>query len=247
MADNWGFRSAFYVTAVLLVAAGLLVTFGIEEVFTPKIRTKKSNLFMGDWQEILSASGVGLIYFVRGLSWLARTMLIPVIPLFAASLMAGADHVSTFTGLVIGVAAATGTASAVYLGKLGDRMGHRHILVGCAVVGALLYSAQIVVTQPWHLFTLQALAGAAIGGINPAVSALLNQFTQPGQEGAVYGLDSSVAAAARAVAPMVGTMLVVWVGFSGAFVASGLIYMFTALMAIWFLPNFKVAAQPQAL
>jgi DHA1 family multidrug resistance protein-like MFS transporter len=247
MADMWGFRSAFYATAVLLLLAGLLVSLGVEEVFEPKARGKKTNVFMGEWKEILLAPSVGLIYFVRGLSWLARTMLVPVLPLFAVSLLPESDQVSTFTGLVVGVAAATGTASAVYLGKLGDRIGHRHILVTCAAVGAFLYATQILVTQPWHLFALQALAGAAIGGINPAVSALLNQYTQPGQEGAVYGLDSSVAAAARAVAPMAGTMLVVWIGFSGAFVASGLIYLCTALMAIWCLPNIKTITQPQVL
>ena len=74
----------------------------------------------------------------------------------------------------------------------------------------------------------------------PSISALLNTSTQPGQEGSVYGLDSSVAAAARAVAPMVGAGIAVWFGMPGAFVLAGLIFLSTAALALRWLPEVKV-------
>src|SRR5262245_11248647 len=143
IADIWGFRSAFVVTAILLCLSGLLVTWGVEENFKPKAQTRKSSPFVRQWLEILFAPTVGLIYLARLLSWLSRTMLIPIIPLFVVSLMPESDRVSTFTGLVVGVAAATGTASAVYLGRLGDRIGHRQILIASALMGGLFYMGQI--------------------------------------------------------------------------------------------------------
>lgn len=248
MADTWGFRSAFVVTAVLLCLSGLLVSWGVEEVFKPRAQTRKTGVFMGEWREILFAPGVSLIYLARLLSWLARTMLIPVIPLFVVSLLPESEMVSTFTGLVVGIAAATGTASAVYLGRLGDRIGHRRVLIASAMMGGFFYMGQVFVTEAWQLLLLQALAGAAGGGVIPAISALLNTSTKPGQEGSVYGLDSSVAAAARAVAPMVGSGIAVWFGLTGAFVMAGLILMSTAVLAIRWLPDYKPApAQPQVV
>ena len=245
MADTWGFRSAFIGTAVLLLFGGILVRVGIKEVFEPKPGQGNPFAFWGQWREIISAPGVGLIYTARLLSWLGRTMLVPVLPLFVVTLLPGSDRISTFTGLVVGLAAATGTASAVYLGRLGDRVGHRQILVMSAFTAALFYSLQFFVTEAWHLLLLQALAGAAAGGVMPAISALLSHYTQPGQEGAVYGIDSSVAAAARAVAPMLGAGVAVWIGISGTFIVSGLFFVCAAVMAIRWLPDYKNTPQPQ--
>lgn len=239
MADTWGFRSAFIATTVLLVIAGTLVWLGVQEVFEPKAKTRRSGAFIGEWRSILAAPGVGLIYGTRSLSWLARTMLTPIIPLFAASLLPETAKVSTFTGLVVGVAAAAGTFSAVYLGRLGDHIGHRKVLVGSAIAGASFYILQLFVAEAWQFLLVHALAGAALGGIMPALSALLNRYTQPGQEGAVYGLDSSVAAAARSVAPLAGTSVAVWLGLPGTFAIAGAILLFSAAMALRWLPDAK--------
>lgn len=253
MADTWGFRSAFVTTTVLLVIAGMLVWLGVQEVFEPKAKTqhpgghlRQSGAFIGEWRSILAAPGVGLIYGTRSLSWLARTMLTPIIPLFAASLLPESAKVSTFTGLVVGVAAAAGTFSAVYLGRLGDHIGHRKVLVGSAIAGASFYILQLFVAEAWQFLLIHALAGAALGGIMPALSALLNRYTQPGQEGAVYGLDSSVAAAARSVAPLAGTSVAVWLGLPGTFAVAGAILLFTAAMSLRWLPDAKAVPQPQA-
>lgn len=246
IADTWGYQTAFVTTATLLVIAGLMVWFGIEERFDPNSVKTRKRTFVGEWTNILTAPGVGLVYSIRAMSWLGRTMLIPIIPLFAASLLPGSDRVSTFTGLVVGLAAATGTASAVYLGRLGDRIGHRPVLIGSAIVGGLFYASQMFVSEAWHLLALQALTGAAIGGVTPALSALLNNYTQPGQEGAVYGLDSSVAAAARAVAPLVGSMIAVWIGLSTTFVIAGVCFLLTGMMAILWLPDYKSMPQVQS-
>lgn len=245
MADIWGFRSAFITTTVLLIIAGTLVWLGVQEVFEPKTKTQQSGAFIGEWRSILTAPGVGMIYGTRSLSWLARTMLVPIIPLFAASLLPESAKVSTFTGLVVGGAAASGTFSAVYLGRLGDHIGHRKVLIGSAITGATFYILQLFVGEAWQFLAVYALAGAAIGGIMPALSALLNRYTQPGQEGAVYGLDSSVAAAARSVAPLVGTGVAVWLGLPGTFAVAGGILLFTAAMALRWLPDSKAVSQPQ--
>ena len=46
MADTWGFRSAFIITAVLLVIAGMLVWLGVEENFEPLERPRRGKAFL---------------------------------------------------------------------------------------------------------------------------------------------------------------------------------------------------------
>ncbi|RME41842.1 MAG: MFS transporter [Caldilineae bacterium] len=209
-ADAVGFRATFAVTAFLLALAGVLVWRGVEEHFVRLAAAEgdaPSPGMVTAWRAVLRAPGVGVTYTLRFSSWLGRTMLLPFLPLFVQMLMPTTRSISTYTGLVVGVASATGTASAIYLGRLGDRIGHRRILITCAAATALLYVPQSLATAGWQLLVLQALTGMAAGGIVPALGALLARYTRPGEEGAVYGLDNSIVAAATL---LLTTLLAAW-------------------------------------
>ncbi|MBE0408242.1 MAG: MFS transporter [Anaerolineales bacterium] len=243
VADTFGYSEAFYVTSALLFAAGLLVWWGVKESFVPtEVQKRKS--FMSAWREILRSSGVRVAYTLRFFSQLGRMMIVPVAPLFVASLMVGEDRVNTMTGLMIGAHAATATISAVYLGRLGDRIGHRKIVIVCMGVVGLLYIPQSMVTRDWQLIGLQALAGIPVGGILPAISALLAKFTQEGREGAVFGLDNSIISGARSVAPLIGSGLAIWFGLRTTFLATGLLYLGAMMLAILKLPTGREESIP---
>jgi DHA1 family multidrug resistance protein-like MFS transporter len=248
IADTWGYQAAFYVTGVLLAVAGVVIWLGIPEVRGMGAQGGARG-FMREWWRILSLPGIGLTYGARSLTWLARTMLAPIMPLFVQALIPHSPHLNTYTGLMVGVASATGTVSAIYLGRLGDRVGHRRVLVTSALAAGVFYLSQSFVTQAWHLLVLQALAGVAIGGIVPSISALLNGYSQPGKEGAVYGLDSSVQAAARTVAPLAGTAVASWMGLQAPYAIAGFLLIVTAALAARWLPRSQpqVASQPEVL
>ncbi len=244
VADAYGYAAAFYVTAGLLLVAGLLVTFGVREAHVPRqVLPLESPPWLAGWKEILRAEGVAATYGLRFLTQLGRMMLVPIAPLFIEILLADSGSVNTFTGLVIGSASATATASAVFLGRLGDRAGHRKVFIGSVLAAAMLYFPQSLVQSAVHLLFLQAAVGVAIGGVLPSLSALLARYTVAGEEGAVYGLDNSIGAGARAVAPLIGAAVATAFGLRLTFVASALILLIAAAGALWRLPR-AVAADP---
>jgi len=57
----------------------------------------------------------------------------------------------------------------------------------------------------WHLLVLYTLMDVVMGGWIPFISALLACYSSPGEEGSVYGLDNSIQAVARALAPLLGS------------------------------------------
>jgi DHA1 family multidrug resistance protein-like MFS transporter len=243
VADILGYSEAFFITASLLLLAGLLVLFGVKEDFTPPKQEKGERLrFIAEWRHILSTSGVALTYGMRFMSTLGRMMVIPIAPLFIVTLMEDTSRVNTFTGLVIGVSAAATMISAVYLGRLGDRLGQRKILIVCTLLAALLYLPQSMVTAPWQILVLQALVGVALGGIIPALIALLARLTKPGEEGTVYGLDNSINAGARSVAPLLGAAVAASFSLRATFVATALVFLSMGLLVIWRMPR-GVSAQ----
>jgi DHA1 family multidrug resistance protein-like MFS transporter len=238
LADAFGYGVVFYVTAAMLFLGGIIVLIGVQEEFVPIAdHGERSNHFIVKWREILSMPGVFLTYGMNFLGQLGRMMIVPIIPFFVATLVTNSDKLNTFTGLVTGISSATTTLSAIYLGRLGDRIGHRRILIFSLLGSALLYLPQSVVNEGWQLLLLYALVGVGLGGIIPSVSALLARYTPHGEEGAVYGLDNSIRAGARSIAPLLGAGVVLWFGLRGTYVATALIFLFATLLAIWFLPK----------
>lgn len=245
IADTLGFREAFVVTAALLLAAGVVVWLGVREEYQLPVRpaTERPGLVAG-WRQIIALPGVGMTFAIRFVSGVGQTVLLPIAPLFIQSLLPADAPVGAYTGLIVGLSSATGTATAIYLGRLGDRVGHRSVLIVSALAAALFYLPQTLVTAAWQLLILQALTGAAIGGIMPALSALLAHYTVPGEEGAVYGLDSSVVSASRGIAPLVGAGVAIGLGLRGIFIVAAVIFLLTALGAIWGLPRRAEESQP---
>ena len=238
IADGFGYRAAIIVTAVLLALAGVMVQFGVQENFVPTVRDKaKFPNILNDWWVIVAAPGVGVTFFLRFISNMARMAIFPILPLFLATILTESDRLNTITGLMIGVTAAASTVTAIYLGRLGDRIGHRKVVRGCALAAALCYIPQSMVQEAWQLLLLQGLTGAAAGGILPAISALLARYTKPGEEGSVYGLDNSIGAAGRAVSPLIGTGVAAWFGLRSTFIAAGAMFLLITGFAIWKLPK----------
>lgn len=103
------------------------------------------------------------------------------------------QDLNTFTGLVVGISAATSTISSIFFGRLDDRVGHRIILVNSMAAAGLLYIPQVAVQAGWQILVLQALVGVAAGGIMPSISALQARFTRPSLEGRSTGWTARLA------------------------------------------------------
>ncbi len=237
VADLFGYSVVFYITALLLLLAGLLVHFGIHENFQPSESGSAEKIsFMQNFRSLMATVGVIMTFMIRFLTSLGRMMVFPIIPLFIATLMVDTSKLNTFTGLVLGVASAATTISAVFLGKLGDRIGYRKVMIVSLAVMAGLYALQGYVTTGWELLVLQGGVGIALGGVIPIISALLANYIKAGGEGAVYGLDNSINAAGRAVAPMLGAAIATGLDYSAVFVATGLVFLLSAILAVIGLP-----------
>jgi DHA1 family multidrug resistance protein-like MFS transporter len=243
IADTLGFRASFSATAALLAVAGGLTWWGVHEHFEPLPRTATGrNGFLVAWEHVLSVQAVRLTFLARFLTALARTMIEPFTPLFVLYLMGGQGQTATVTGVLLALSAAAGTVAAIYLGRLGDRLGHRRVLITIAVTAGLLYLPLSLVTSVWQMAILFTLTGAAAGGILPTLSALLATHTDPGEEGAVYGLEAAIISAGRAAAPMIGAGLATVAGLRSIYVTGGLVFLVIAFVIARWLPAIAVAA-----
>ncbi len=237
VADLYGYAAAFYITAAMLFLSGVLVWWGVEETLDPKeVRTRASLSFLGEWGKVLTTPGVVSTYFMRFFSQLGRMTIVPIVPLFVETLVRDTTHLNTLTGLVVGCSSAATTVSSVFLGRLGDRIGHRRILAASALIAACLYMLQSHVNAAWQLLVLQSMVGVTMGGIIPSISALLANYTPVGEAGAVYGLDNSIDAGGRTLAPLLGSVVAYSLSLRATFISTAVLFLGTALVALRFLP-----------
>ena len=237
-ADMFGYRSAFFITGAMLFISGLAVFLGVTENFEKPVLSKKERSgFISEWGHVLRARGVITAFCLRFSNQLGRIIFIPVLPLFVQNLVEEGAKVNSFTGLVVGVTSLTMTTSSIYLGRLGDRIGHRKIVIGASFSCGLFLALSGLVSTGWQLLVFQALFGVSLGGIVPGISALLSNYTSTGEEGAVYGLDNSIASGARTIAPMLGVGIAMWLGLRSVFGLGALLYLFAACLAFAKLPR----------
>lgn len=236
LADQIGYRPTFVAAGAMLAASGLIVLFLVQERFTPPAPTVAAGTGR---LAALRATGRSTAALVLG-----RTMLIlivtllvvrlaamavqPIMPLFVEELAPDVEDTSSLAGLILGVLGLTSAIAAVYFGRLGDRIGHRRILLGCAAGGGLLYLPMAAAQSPWHLLVLQALFGVAAGGLVPSANALIARHTPAERRGAVFGAAAAAASLGAFVGPLAGAGLAAALGFRATFVATAIVLLAVA-------------------
>lgn len=245
LGDAFGFRESFWITGTILAIAGICVWLWVHEEFTPIEKAKQPSL-IGSYQMLLAAPGMLGLYTLAFLRSLGQMMIYPVAALFMIELMGTESGAATASGLMIGAVAGASAISSVYLGQLGDRVGHERILIASALGAVLFYLPQPFVTAPWQLIILQGVTGFAIGGLLSPMAALMNLWTPPNTQGATYALDNSVAAAGRSLSPMIAVGVATWVGVRGVFGITALVYVVIAAQVLWMAQSMRERRQAQA-
>ena len=227
-----GYRASFWITGGALALAGVAVIFWVREDFEPLPVQKRVNFWEG-YKKLLRAPDMASLYSVSFLQSLGRSVTMPIMAFFFVELLSSSDGAVVMTGLSMGAKAAVGSVSAIYLGKLSDRIGHEKVLTAGAVIAVLVYLPQAFAANVWQLLFLQALTGVSAGAIMPATSALLNMRTPQGAHGTTFGLGNSVSSGGRIVAPILGAAVYPLIGMRGVFALNTLVYVVLVLVALY--------------
>jgi DHA1 family multidrug resistance protein-like MFS transporter len=229
--DAFGFRESFWVTGSLLALSGLSIILWVQEDFKPAATIRRQS-FLDSFSVLLRAPNMFYFYMVTFLETAGRMLFFPIAALFIIKLMGSPSGAATVTGIMMGIKAVTGSASAVWLGRMGDRIGHLKILLFSVMASVCCYLPQAFVSSTWQLILLQALSGLAIGGMIPSINALMNLQTPLGNQGATYGLNASITAAGRSIAPLLGAVFAMWFGMRSVFVLAAAVYGLAALVVL---------------
>jgi len=219
LAEHYGFRIPFAVTGGLLLSGGILVRFGATERFTPPDPLERS---LATPLRVLlrnrSVLGVLAVFFVLNIS---TSFVGPIFPLFVEQIVGGAQEAASTTGLLLAVTGIASAVSAVLVGRLSDRVGHRAMLVLCTALTGLLVVPHFWAQTVGQLVVLRIAFGLAAGGMMPAMNAIVANVVPRSNIGQAYGFTATASALGWSVGPAIGGVAAVAFGYRWPFVIMG--------------------------
>jgi DHA1 family multidrug resistance protein-like MFS transporter len=232
--DHLGFHGTFACSAGLLLAAALLVLFGIEEHFEPPARAQEQGI-LAPFKAFLAVAmtpGLLLIALVLFMAQTSSMTPAPVLPLFVPHLAGvpvvhGVAQTSTAVGLILAVSGLCAALSSWLAPRLIRSHGYRQVLVGALAIAGLLYLPAFFVQAVWQMVLVRAAVGLALGSALPAAGAIVGLITRADDRGAAYGLSSSAESCGFAVGPLLGGSLGALFGLRPVFLITG-----TALIGV---------------
>jgi DHA1 family multidrug resistance protein-like MFS transporter len=165
----------------------------------------------------------------------AMGIILPFIPFFVRELgVEDRAAVERWSGLIFsGPFLTAGLMSPVW-GHLGDRFGHR-LMVIRAIVGLALVNFLLVFVQSPMQFWLLRLAQGIVTGFIPASLAITSASTPSDRMTGAVGRLQASASAGRLIGPAFGGMLAGFIAFRSIFVVVGTMISVAALAIILFL------------
>ncbi|HUT18436.1 MAG TPA: MFS transporter [Anaerolineae bacterium] len=247
IADSMGYRPTFWVTGALLFVAGILVATMVHEDFVPVARGGEQAPLLEGLLIVFRTRALMLVCGIRVLMRMGVRIIGPVLPLFIQSIATPGTKIASLTGTIAGFGSAASAVGAVFMGRLADRIGPQRILIVCGAAASVLYAAQGRVQTPTQLLALNVASGVAMGGILASISTLQAALAPKGRYGAVYGVDTSLVAAANAISPMIGAALTATVGLTSVFYGAAVVYALATVIVLIVVPGvMRARAEAQA-
>lgn len=232
LADSYGLRPVFFITASVLLLCFIVTLLLIREHFTPV--SKKEMLHAQEVLASLKNPRLVLSLFVTTMIiQIATGSIAPVLTLYVRDLAGDVSNIAFVSGLIASVPGVAALLSAPRLGKLGDRVGPEKILILALVVSVLLLIPMSMVTAPWQLGVLRFLLGAADGALLPAVQTLLVYQSTSQIAGRIFSYNQSFRDTGNVTGPLLGAAVSASFGFRAVFLVTAGVVLFNALYS-WF-------------
>lgn len=227
LADVYGLRMVFFITASVLFICFLLTLFCIRENFTPV--AKKEMLHAKEVLASLKSPRLVLSLFVTTMIiQVATGSIAPILTLYVRELAVNVGNIAFISGMIASVPGVAALMSAPRLGRLGDRIGPEKILVAALLISVLLLVPMAFVQTPWQLGLLRFLLGAADGALLPAVQTLLVYNTTQQIAGRVFSYNQSFRDIGNVTGPLLGAAVSANYSFRAVFCVTAGIVLFNA-------------------
>lgn len=224
MADTFGFKYTFIITAVAIGIAAIIIIVGIHE---PTIIRKTKNAIYASKNVIWAIFHHRLIInvmLVTTLIQIGNFSIQPLLSLYVSELTPS-QEVALLAGITFSAAGLGNICFARFWGKLSDHYGYERILSYLLIVAVIIIIPQAFVTELWQLIGLRFLFGIVSGGLIPITSALIRREAPVEVQGEIMGYNQSFRFLGNILGPVLGGVVASIGGIHSVFYSTSLLFL----------------------
>ncbi|MQA62548.1 MAG: MFS transporter [Actinophytocola sp.] len=164
------------------------------------------------------------------------TVVVPLLPFYLAGFGLEAADVAWWTGIALAAPAVTQLITAPLWGMVGDRYGHKAMVVRAHAGLALAVGLMAFAETPGEFLACRLLQGAC-GGVVSATAAYASTVAAPQRRGRTLGGLFGATGAGSLVGPLLGSVLAGRFGFGALFGSVAVLLVIASGLALVLLPR----------
>lgn len=224
VAEVYGCRQAFIISALLMAVATLLALFGTNEIFErPEIRERTVIKRIEDgFSDIQS---VFFILLVIGVMAAVRHFDAVLMPLWVQELHGSMDGVLIRVGAIGAACSIAGFLSCIFFGRIADNISISTLGKFVAIGAAIFMFGQGAAIG---IGTLMAMRWGMVffsGGLDPVIQAWLAKTTPPEKRGLIFGFAASFRAIGWTLSALLSGVISVSIGIKAVFYFGGVFFL----------------------
>jgi len=237
-AEHFGYRMAFYLSGLIMLASAALVLFGVKEEGFKRAKEDSggkllTSMLAGFKPGLAQISLVLPILILMTAVMFVKQFDASFLPLLVQELNGGLSGAALKTGMLMAFCGMAGVLSGFILGWLADRVSPAKIGLWSAVAAGLLIIPQAFVWSLGPLFGLRFGMVFAAGGLEPILQIWLSKMVPERSRGLLFGWAGTARSIGWFLAPLAGGAVVGFFGIRTLYIVSGLLYLMLIPLILW--------------
>ncbi|MCY0900653.1 MAG: MFS transporter, partial [Firmicutes bacterium] len=151
-------------------------------------------------------------------------------------------HLAIVAGLVVAITGVANLVGAPTLGRLGDRIGQRKILILALCMAAVTYLPQALAYTIPVLLVGRFLLGLFVGGMIPSLNVLVKKLAPRHLQATAFGFNSSALFLGNFIGPLIGSTVAAEYGIRNVFYVTMTILVLNAV-SLFFNRGLEIAKE----
>jgi MFS family permease len=231
LASFMGYRPIFFLTGACCIAAAAIAYVFVREQFTPAPKEQRTTL--RDDFRVVAANptllAMTVVVLVQQFSVMNSE---PIISRYLDSMKVPAALLEFLSGAVFSIVGVADMLASPFLGRRGDQLGYKKVLMISLAGVAVSYTLQGVAGNWWQLMVFRFLQGCFVGGVLASANSLISLSASRSFQGRVFGVSTSAMQVGNFLGPLVGGALAAGLGFRAVFPLTGLLCL-ANLIWVW--------------
>lgn len=236
LAGSIGPRPTFLVQALFALIGAITVWMYVPERFVKPEQTEKVGIGAAITRDLRPLAGnrqlqaLWVMAFVIFFGW---STMWPIMTLFVQAIGVPLNKVAAYASYMMFFGGSVQTLTSPWYGKLGDRVGHKRVLVAGSGMCGLFIGLHTWVISYAQFFVLRMCAMSCGAAVNPTTSSLVAHALPRSRYGGAYGVLASARSLAGSIGPLLGGFIAAFAHIRWVFAWTGLLTLLASVWAWW--------------